>query len=1764
MAKKVINAFNAGEVSPYTYARQDSELYDKACIKMENFIPLEYGGATKRPATEFVHEFEDTLSVPIGETKLYPFILNAKETYILCFTNYEVSIFKDNLLVTSIPTVYPDESLQKLKFVQSNDLLFISSEDYPIYQLSRQEDDKFIFNQLNYVFPPMGDELEVDFSPDSISGECTITAGSDYFEETHVGSFLVVKQKRDFLNSSISESLAGGTTTAINTSYANYEIESAGSNWAGKVVLEKSTDGGDSFTPEFTLVDTSAGQLTVDGASSTTADISGNYTNRTFASTEKEGANTFIRLRFYPADSSAGSAIMRIKVDDPFVTGLFRIDSVNVDNRTATGFWISPIQDVEEGYTNNVFKYSDKHEYKRGNKIVFVGDFSADANHGGSDALSGSDGTLGIAALGTSNGFSNNEIDFIDMCFSTFGSTPYMYALTNDDKVVRYDYDLSDGTLSNQVIKSLTYSNQYTGTASSRGQEDGQAHFGIASAGDGNIYVVMRDAATGTAQPTQNTQMKINYFSEADFASGNIGDSQINTLFARPSNREHNIFGITGLGFGNGKFYWKAHEKWRGGKKKPYQPISRYTVDLDGKNYKDFLVGYQYGKDNKSTANGSFSVHNSKLGQEPPYDNPSSGSNSITDARTMVRDQMDTVYLNGYLLCLDDRQNKIVFRNLEYKDLGLSHLLAEHDDTAIDKTFWGMDSVPAEKTLGASELIIGTKYKLVANVTVTAQTDYLKTLGFPRSQTTFNAGNTFIATADGLDDLGSSAKQTYGIKVVIDNSNIDRATNVDVNIIVLYKDADTTNGAIGNNPKLLRLTFDGEVDYYQATRNFDNGTGADDDYTTGGTFRTQRNKGLWAKSLPKIVASQESAFSSKNGYPNSISIFENRLCFGGNKKFPNRLWMSKIDDLNNFIVGSEDTAALDLKFNSLTQDQITWLCAGRELNIGTTSSEWTLGSGTQSLPVTPTQLNLKRRSEYGSSSSQGILVNSAILFIMRQGKKVREWYLQNNQNDYLAQDLTYIAEHIIGDGVREIAVQTQPSTVIWVVCNNGDLVGLTYERESNTFAWHRHTFNGTVESVSVIPQINREDKVYLTIKNPNDAITGLNVGKFNITIASSREDQQLTISGHSTSAVNGVYTRTSDYNSKHQWTNGVYNIRFKSSNDKWEIITISDSSVVSDVTDTGDSPPTTGWSNSVTLVSNGSGVDNQEIDITPDATKHVTPRLVHGSGEASAIVLPVDQTNGASGSISNITADVYGFKGRIKSFSPTNNKLHFVPEVLTVSNHTTSAVNVDYTLTEDKFNQPAWDSGTHTIQVNQALAIDPSTGFAYSGSAQGSTHGTKWQIIRTSDATVVCEHAYTDNEFPATGAGTTTWSVSAVLLSGNGYPFTSDHIGLPLVYLNNTVSPNRTPDIGGLVHGQTYFLRSLEASGDNQTANRIFTLKDSGGTIIDITDNSTAIKTETGGVFNLKNHFLASAVFATPRVNTFATGLSTSSNDTLYNTGSPSLNTNFSKTMTFNDGEICGVEILLWNVDGSKEANDAFIEYEGDPTITIDATEDTNKQTKVTLTYDSIGEYNIDVYIEDTGTGEVETAKSGEGIQPRILGDRYLVQFDPQKHESAYTKKYSGLDLYVRNKNFTGSSFTGLGHLEGKTVTYKVNGGTAQTATVSSGAISVGSQTNANVIVGLPYTSTLAPLYVDAEGSMGSKKSVPHATIRFKDTLEAKVGQKETSTNDVKFASSSLLNTEDAEVWLANHNEFLQTVYVVSDTPQPCTVLAMVVDVEEV
>ena len=50
----LLSTFNAGEWSPNLYGRTDLGRYANACKRMENFIPLVQGAATRRPGTRFV------------------------------------------------------------------------------------------------------------------------------------------------------------------------------------------------------------------------------------------------------------------------------------------------------------------------------------------------------------------------------------------------------------------------------------------------------------------------------------------------------------------------------------------------------------------------------------------------------------------------------------------------------------------------------------------------------------------------------------------------------------------------------------------------------------------------------------------------------------------------------------------------------------------------------------------------------------------------------------------------------------------------------------------------------------------------------------------------------------------------------------------------------------------------------------------------------------------------------------------------------------------------------------------------------------------------------------------------------------------------------------------------------------------------------------------------------------------------------------------------------------------------------------------------------------------------------------------------------------------------------------------------------------------------------------------------------------------------------------------------------------------------------
>lgn len=229
----------------------------------------------------------------------------------------------------------------------------------------------------------------------------------------------------------------------------------------------------------------------------------------------------------------------------------------------------------------------------------------------------------------------------------------------------------------------------------------------------------------------------------------------------------------------------------------------------------------------------------------------------------------------------------------------------------------------------------------------------------------------------------------------------------------------------------------------------------------------------------------ESSWSDVRGYPRTVAFHEQRLIFGGCVQEPLRVWGSAVEDRENFRLSTLDDGAWSYLIASDQGNSILWLAPQRDLIIGTTGEEWLMTSGSDSAPITPTNVRVTRQSGHGSADVRAILINDVLLFVQRGARKVREFAVDaltsTSEDRYLAPDLTIMAEHVTIGKIKEWAFAAHPDQILWAVTRTGVLLGMTYERTQNVVAWHRHPTRGAVESVATI-RGEEADEVWFLVK----------------------------------------------------------------------------------------------------------------------------------------------------------------------------------------------------------------------------------------------------------------------------------------------------------------------------------------------------------------------------------------------------------------------------------------------------------------------------------------------------------------------------------------------------------------------------------------------------------------------------------------------------------------------------------------------------------
>jgi len=300
---------------------------------------------------------------------------------------------------------------------------------------------------------------------------------------------------------------------------------------------------------------------------------------------------------------------------------------------------------------------------------------------------------------------------------------------------------------------------------------------------------------------------------------------------------------------------------------------------------------------------------------------------------------------------------------------------------------------------------------------------------------------------------------------------------------------------------------------------------------------TRTDHNAWTFATLSITGTPSPALSGSDNRPSVVSFFEQRLVFGNTNNNPQTLWFSKNGDYSNFTVGTADDDALIYTIASNQVNAIRFLSATRVLTVGTSGGEYVLTS-TNDGPVTPTTTLIRKYSNYGTAAIEPVQVADVTLFVQRGNRKIREFKFVGDVNTggYSAPDMTILAEHITNGGIDHMAFQQEPDSVVWCVRNDGTLLGMTYRREEEVVAWHKHVIGGTfnsgqavVESVATLPTDTGEDSLYMIVKRTINSTTKRYIEKMKLfdfganTTTAFFVDSGLSYSGGATTTLSGLY-----------------------------------------------------------------------------------------------------------------------------------------------------------------------------------------------------------------------------------------------------------------------------------------------------------------------------------------------------------------------------------------------------------------------------------------------------------------------------------------------------------------------------------------------------------------------------------------------------------------------------------------------------------------
>lgn len=229
-------------------------------------------------------------------------------------------------------------------------------------------------------------------------------------------------------------------------------------------------------------------------------------------------------------------------------------------------------------------------------------------------------------------------------------------------------------------------------------------------------------------------------------------------------------------------------------------------------------------------------------------------------------------------------------------------------------------------------------------------------------------------------------------------------------------------------------------------------------------------------------------FSGVGDNPATVAYYQQRRVYANTNNEPQTVFTSQTGIYNSMRTSSpaRDSDAVTFTINSKQVNEIRHLIEMDSLVILTSGGEYRVTEG-QERVLAPSTVGVRKQSNNGASWTSPVTIDDTIIYVQEKGSRLRDLNYEYVDDRYKGTDLSIMSEHLFqGYTIEEMAYSAEPYGILWAARDDGVLLGLTYQREHQVWAWHKHNTataagDSVVESVAVISEGGR-DALYMTVK----------------------------------------------------------------------------------------------------------------------------------------------------------------------------------------------------------------------------------------------------------------------------------------------------------------------------------------------------------------------------------------------------------------------------------------------------------------------------------------------------------------------------------------------------------------------------------------------------------------------------------------------------------------------------------------------------------